>query len=132
MKTTVHRVGRLSLKLFACLIILLCLAAGLAGLVLPIIPGLLFLALAAFITARHFPGAERWARSHPGIGKYMNDARRFSWSRISLSRLTLAQRLRFAALLLAKALVDGAALAGGLLTRLLRRAAGGPGFRRRC
>jgi len=133
MKTTARRVGHFSLKLVIGLIVLICLAAGLAGLVLPIVPGVVFLALAAFVAARHFPEAEQWARRSPTLGRYIDGARRFSFERISLSRLTLGQRLRFGALLCAKAVIDGAALVVDAVTSLVRRFAesGAPGYRRR-
>ena len=126
MKRMACRVGHLSFKLVIGLIVLACVMAGLVGLVLPIVPGVIFLALAAFIGARHFPEAERWAwekaRQSPTLGRYVDGARRFSFSRISLSRLTPGQRLWFGLLLGARALVDGAALIAAGFARVARRA----------
>ena len=59
-------------KLIACVVILVCLAVGLAGLILPIIPGLLFLGLAALIAARHSPALERLFRSNATLSGYLD------------------------------------------------------------
>ena len=120
-RTAAHRVGHLSIKLIAAVVILVCLAVGIAGLILPLIPGLLFLVVAAFIASRHFPAAERWARKSPTLDGYMDDASRLS--RATLARLTPGERLRVGALFFAKTLVAGVALVGGAAVQLVRGAA---------
>ena len=49
MQTDTHPFDNLSTKLIACAVIVACLLLGLAGLILPLIPGLLFIAIAAFV-----------------------------------------------------------------------------------
>jgi hypothetical protein len=44
-----NKLNSLLAKLFAGIFIVICLAVGIVGLILPIIPGLLFLAIAAMI-----------------------------------------------------------------------------------
>lgn len=64
--TTVHWFS----TLLALCFLLLCVAIGMVGLILPIIPGFLFLMLAALLAARLFPALGRrlarnpWFRSH--------------------------------------------------------------------
>jgi len=57
-------------KLLAGLLILVCLALGVIGLLLPIVPGLLFLALAALIAAQHSAPFDRWLRRRLARGDY--------------------------------------------------------------
>lgn len=67
----------LLIRILACFFILICLAAGIVGLILPIIPGLLFLALAAMIAARHSPATDRWLRKNRVLGSYLDSGRGF-------------------------------------------------------
>ena len=64
-------------KLFAGIFIVICLAVGVVGLILPIIPGLLFLAIAAMIAARHSPSLDRWLRKNRVIGSYLDSGEGF-------------------------------------------------------
>ena len=71
-------------ELLAGVFVLICLAVGIVGLILPIIPGLLFLALAAMITARHSPSLDRWLRKNRIIKGYLDSGEGFlnlSWMR---------------------------------------------------
>lgn len=71
-------------KLLAGIFVLICLAVGVVGLILPIIPGLLFLAIAAMITARHSPSLDRWLRKNQVIKAYLDSGEGFlnlSWPR---------------------------------------------------
>ena len=71
-------------KLLAGVFVLICLAVGIVGLILPIIPGLLFLALAAMITARYSPSLDRWLRKNRVIKGYLDSGEGFlnlSWMR---------------------------------------------------
>ncbi len=84
MKTPVNKNKLISLlaKLFAGIFIVICLAVGVVGLILPIIPGLLFLAIAAMIAARHSPSLDRWLRKNRVIGSYLDSGEGFltlSW-----------------------------------------------------
>ena len=45
----------ISTKLIACGVIVVCVLLGLAGLILPLIPGLLFIAIAAIVAAKLSP-----------------------------------------------------------------------------
>jgi uncharacterized membrane protein YbaN (DUF454 family) len=64
-------------KFTASLLIVACVVIGVAGLVLPIIPGLLFLAIAALIAARHFPSIEARLRRHRAVREHLGIADRF-------------------------------------------------------
>jgi len=54
-------------KLIACAVIVACLALGVLGLLLPILPGLLFLAVAAMIAARLSPAFASTLRRSPTL-----------------------------------------------------------------
>ncbi|MFT4712087.1 MAG: uncharacterized membrane protein YbaN (DUF454 family) [Candidatus Azotimanducaceae bacterium] len=47
----------------------LMLMIGLAGIIIPVIPGLLFLAAALFYFGKVSPGVKAWSDSHPILGK---------------------------------------------------------------
>jgi uncharacterized membrane protein YbaN (DUF454 family) len=98
-------------KLTVLILVVLCLALGVVGLLLPIIPGLLFLALAAALVARHSPWAGERLRRHRGIGRCLDHADGFidsDWS----------AKLRLSLLYAAKAVVETLAAA----TRAIRGA----------
>lgn len=103
MTHSTHPIGKLIAKISTGLLVLVCLALGLVGLVLPIIPGLLFLAIAAVIGARHSPSLERSLRRNRATSRYLDHAERFS-------DLELAGKLQLGALLCAKAVLDGIAV----------------------
>jgi uncharacterized membrane protein YbaN (DUF454 family) len=103
-------VGSLSGKLIACVLVVACVAVGAIGLVLPIIPGLLFLAIAAFIAARHFPSIDALLRRNRAIGKHINRADAFL-------HLSLAGKFQLAGWLCAKMLLDSLALIGSLAAK---------------
>ncbi len=120
MKTRANRLDGLPAKLAACLLILVCVALGIVGLIVPIVPGLVFLALAVVIVARHFPSMGRRLRGNRTIGVHLERADRFL-------DLPLRRRVQVAGLICAKVLLDALAFLSALVTRLagLRRA----GFR---
>jgi len=68
--------GQLSGQVLILLVIVACLALGLIGLILPIIPGLLFLAIAAILLAPYIPALGDWMRRSPIMSRYMDDAER--------------------------------------------------------
>lgn len=80
--------------------VLACVVLGIVGLVLPVIPGLLFLALAVLLTARHVPWIDCRLRAHRTIGPHMHRADRFL-------ELDLGDKARVAGLLCAKGVLDG-------------------------
>jgi uncharacterized membrane protein YbaN (DUF454 family) len=77
----------------------LCLLIGLVGIVLPIIPGILFLGLGAWLLARVSRRAAARLEAQPGWRR----ARRF-WQRSQ--HLGFAGKMQLALLLLCKSLVD--------------------------
>lgn len=109
-------------KIAACGVVAVCVAAGAVGLVLPIIPGLLFLVIAAVIVVRTFPATAAWLRRHRTLGGYVDKGER-------VLDLPPRQQLKLAGLVCVKAVVDGAAFVGARLTKLVparrSRSAGG-------
>jgi len=110
MKSRASQIGHVSAKLIAILLILACLALGAVGILLPIVPGILFLAIAAILLARHFPLTERWLRRNETMNGYLDSAEGFSG-------LDLAGKIRFGALLGAKILIDSIAFCASLASR---------------
>jgi uncharacterized membrane protein YbaN (DUF454 family) len=109
MKTACSTVN-LSDKLIACVLIAVCVAVGALGLVLPIIPGLLFLALGAVIAAKHFPWLDRRLRGHRALGKHLDDADRFF-------DLGFSAKLRVAGWLCLKVAIDSLAAMSALMRK---------------
>jgi uncharacterized protein len=100
-----------SCKAAACVLVIACVVVGVAGLVLPVIPGLLFLAVAAYIAARHFPSVDARLRGHRALGRHMSNADRFR-------RLSLGGKVQVAGWLGLKVIVDGVATLKAALTKL--------------
>jgi uncharacterized membrane protein YbaN (DUF454 family) len=90
-------------KIGLALLVAALLVVGVAGLVLPIIPGLLFLALAAVIAAKHFPTVGARMRKHRALGKHWHIAERFDG-------LALNDKLRMAGWLGLKMIAETLAL----------------------
>jgi uncharacterized membrane protein YbaN (DUF454 family) len=109
-------------KLIACVVILVCLAVGLAGLILPIIPGLLFLGLAALIAARHSPALERLLRSNATISGYLDSTDGFL-------DLPLAKKVQLGLLLCVKMLIDTIAFVVTFVAKLVREVTSSSGQR---
>jgi uncharacterized membrane protein YbaN (DUF454 family) len=116
MQAEAAAVDDVTTKIIAGLIILLCLAVGLLGLILPIIPGLLFLAIAAVIAAKYSPELERLLRQNRTMSGYMDSADGFV-------DLNLAKKAQLAGLLCLKMLIDGVAFAVSAVTKLVKFAA---------
>jgi uncharacterized membrane protein YbaN (DUF454 family) len=100
-------------KVIACVVILACLAIGLAGLILPIIPGLLFLGLAALIAARHSPALERLFRSNATLSGYLDRTEGFL-------DLPLGKKAQLGLLLCLKMLLDTVAFVVTFVAKLVR------------
>lgn len=98
-------------KLIATILVIALLALGVIGLVLPILPGLLLLAIAGFIAARHFPWVDARLRRHRAIGKHMHTADRFQ-------RLSFGEKVRVAGWFCVKLAADGLAIAAAAVARL--------------
>lgn len=90
-------------KVLALVILLLCVAVGLAGIILPVIPGLLFLGVALVIAARLFPPLGRRLRKSAVFAPYMQRSDHFA-------RLSLQGKLKFAFWFSAKILWDSCVL----------------------
>jgi uncharacterized membrane protein YbaN (DUF454 family) len=101
-------------KLIACVIILACLAIGLAGLILPLIPGLLFLGIAALVAARHSPALERMFRSNATLSGYMDSTEGFL-------DLPLAKKIQLGGWLCLKMLIDAVAYVVSVVAKLMGR-----------
>lgn len=93
------RVGGFARKLCAGAVVLVCTVLGIAGVVLPVIPGLVFLAIAAIVGARSFPSVATRLRRHRGLDRRLSTTDR-------VLRLGVWDRIRVAALLSAKAVAD--------------------------
>lgn len=106
----------LPVKLIAAVVVAACLIVGVAGLLLPLIPGVLFLAIAAVIAARHWPALDRLLRRSPMAARYLDEAN-------ALATLPLGEKVRLACLLCVKALIDGVTLLIGAIAKLVRTAA---------
>lgn len=50
-----------------------CLAVGIVALVIPLVPGIVFLVLSAACFSRSSPAMETWLRTHPRFGKLILD-----------------------------------------------------------
>ena len=92
----------LTVKLVACLLIVVCFAIGVVGLILPLIPGLLFVGIALMLVARFFPAIGRQLRRNATMRGYLDSADGFG-------ALSWPNRLRYGALLCLRLLVDAVA-----------------------
>lgn len=55
---------------------LVCLAVGAVGVVVPGLPGTIFLLAASYLFVRSSPRLDRWLREHPRLGPYLRLAQR--------------------------------------------------------
>ena len=82
-------------KLVYLAISVLMLMIGLAGIIIPIIPGLLFLAVALFYLGKVFPSIKSKSDSHPVLGKVNDRIDQMSeikmWDRIKVAALMSAE-----------------------------------------
>jgi uncharacterized membrane protein YbaN (DUF454 family) len=104
-----------STKLIAAGVIVVCVLLGLAGLILPLLPGLLFLAVAAIVAAKLSPRFAETLRQNETLRGYLDRTEGFS-------ALPLDQKLKLAGLLLVKALIDGVAFLVAGVMKLLKAA----------
>ena len=65
-------------KIFSFILILVFTFLGLVGLILPIIPGVLFLLIAAIMASRHIPALANYLESNRYTAKPMHLSKRFS------------------------------------------------------
>jgi uncharacterized membrane protein YbaN (DUF454 family) len=104
-------IGSLSGKTIACMLVLACIALGVIGLVLPIIPGLVFLAIAALIAARHFPSVDARLRRHRALGRHLNTADGFF-------ELNLSEKMQIAGWYCVKMFLETVAFIRSLVAKL--------------
>ena len=102
MQTDTHTFDNVSTKLIAAGVIAVCLVLGVAGLILPLIPGLLFLAVAALVAAKLSPRFAATLRQNDTLRGYMDRTEGFS-------SLPLDGKIKLAGLLFLKMLIDGVA-----------------------
>ncbi len=115
--------GGWSTKLVAAILVPVLLVLGIAGLVLPIVPGLLFLALAAWAIAKLFPSAERCFRRSPAVGSFLDATDRFA-------DLPIGAKIRLSLLLAARAALRAAGAIAAFGSRRFRHGLASNGWRR--
>jgi uncharacterized membrane protein YbaN (DUF454 family) len=115
MQTDTHAFDNVSTKLIAAGVIVVCLLLGLAGLILPLIPGLLFLAIAAVVAAKFSPRFAETLRQNETMRSYLDRTEGFAG-------LPLDQKMKLAGLLFVKALIDGVAFLVAGVMKVLKAA----------
>jgi uncharacterized membrane protein YbaN (DUF454 family) len=100
MQTETHPFDNVSTKVIACAVIVGCLLLGLAGLVLPLIPGLLFLGIAAIVAAKFSPKFREMLQQNDTVRSYLDKSDR-------MAGLSPGQQAKVVGLLILKALVEG-------------------------
>jgi uncharacterized membrane protein YbaN (DUF454 family) len=115
MQTVETLFENLPVKIIACVVIIACLAVGVVGLVMPVIPGLLFLAIAAVVGAKYSPALDRMLRRNATIGGYLDRAD-------GLVDLPPGKKVQLGCLLFLKALIDGVTFLVSTLMKLVRAA----------
>jgi uncharacterized membrane protein YbaN (DUF454 family) len=99
---TITKPAKLAWKLVAAVAVAVLLIFGIIGLILPILPGILFIGIAALILCRYFPSLGRRLKENPTLRSYLDRSDSFAG-------LSVRQKLQVGSLLCAKALVDGMA-----------------------
>jgi uncharacterized membrane protein YbaN (DUF454 family) len=115
MQTDTHSFDNVSTKLIAAGVIVVCLLLGFAGLILPLIPGLLFLGVAAIVAAKLSPRFAATLRQNDTLRGYMDRTEGFS-------ALPLDGKIKLAGLLFLKVLIDGVALLVAGVMKVLKAA----------
>lgn len=115
MQTQTPAFDNVTTKLIAAGVIAVCLLIGLAGLILPLIPGLLFLGIAAIVAAKVSPRFGETLRRNATLRAYLDRTEGFG-------NLPLEDKLKLAGLLTLKALIDGVAFLVAGVMRLLKAA----------
>jgi len=112
MKTEAAWAGNLTTKLIAVLLIVLCFAVGAVGLILPIIPGLLFVAIALMLVARFCPAIDRQLRRNRTLRSYLESADGFRG-------LSWPKKIQYGGLLVLRLFVDTVACFVYAVSKLL-------------
>jgi|SRR5688572_7720360 uncharacterized membrane protein YbaN (DUF454 family) len=115
MQTDTHAFDNVPMKLVAAGVIVVCLLLGFAGLILPLIPGLLFLGIAAIVAAKVSPRFAEMLRQNETLRGYLDRTEGFG-------ELPLDQKVKLGALLFLKAMIDGVTFLVGAVMKLLKAA----------
>jgi uncharacterized membrane protein YbaN (DUF454 family) len=115
MQTEASMFDNISTKVIACGVIAVCLLLGVAGLILPLIPGLLFLAVAAVVAAKVSPKFRDLLRQNDTLRGYLDRTDGFTG-------LPLAEQVKLGGLLFLKMLIEGVARLVAGLMRLVKAA----------
>lgn len=100
-------------KVLALIVLLLCVAIGMVGLILPVIPGFLFLMIAALIAARLHPPLEHRMRKHRATRAYLDQASSFS-------NLDLAGKVRLLGWMMLRMFIDSIVMTIAAIAWILR------------
>jgi uncharacterized membrane protein YbaN (DUF454 family) len=112
MTSTNGMMGNLTARLIAVLLIVVCFALGAVGLILPVIPGLLFVAIALMLIAKIFPAVGDRLRRNRTLRSYLDSAEGFG-------ALSWLGKVQYGALLALRLFVDSIALCVYVGSRLL-------------
>jgi uncharacterized membrane protein YbaN (DUF454 family) len=115
MQTETHAFDNLPTKLIACGVIVVCLLLGVAGLILPLLPGLLFLGVALVVAAKVSPRFRDLVRQNEVLRGYLDRTDGFMG-------LPLVEKVQLGGLLFLKMLIDGVALLVAGLMKLVKAA----------
>lgn len=115
MQTDSRAFDHVSTKLIAVGAIVVCLLVGVAGVILPLIPGLLFLAIAAVVAAKVSPRFAATLRRNETLRGYLDRTE-------GIEQLPLDQKLKLAGLLCVRAVVDGITFLVNGVMRLMKAA----------
>ena len=115
MQTDAHPFANVPTKLIAAGVIVACVLLGFAGLILPLIPGLLFLGIAAVVAAKHSPRFAAMLRQNETLRAYIDRTD-------GIAALPLDEKAKLVGLLIVKALIDGVAWLVTSVTRLVKAA----------
>jgi uncharacterized membrane protein YbaN (DUF454 family) len=113
MQTNTHAFDNVPTKLIAVGVIVVCLLLGFAGLILPLIPGLLFLGIAAIVAAKVSPRFAETLRQNDTMRAYLDRTEGFG-------DLPLDQKIKLGGLLFLKAMIDGVAFLVAAFMKLLK------------
>jgi uncharacterized membrane protein YbaN (DUF454 family) len=102
-------------KLMAFAVVAALLLIWVVGLVLPLIPGVLLLVVAAVLAARYFPSIDGWLRQNRAVGRHPE------WAETFYS-LSLGEKVRLGAWVCAKVALDGLALVGSGIVKVANAA----------
>ncbi len=101
------------LKILFTVVALFCVMVGLIGLILPVIPGVVFLIVAVLLLSRVSPRLARWVRQKPEMNRAQN---RFD----AMGRLNWGERVRLCFWMTMSGILHGTVIAGSIISRCMR------------